>query len=70
MTPATTQALHICSTAGYGKTCRVKRAITVRQNLQSEDEIKDEHNNTAVIQNRKNPRASQQQDTSSAMIEK
>lgn len=73
MTPETTQALHICSTAGYEKTCRVKRAITVWKNLveilQSKDEIKDEYNNTAIIQNRQTPQASQQQDTSPALIE-
>lgn len=73
ITPETTKALHICRTAGYEKTCRVKRAITVWQNhveiLQSTDEIKDEYNNTAVIQDRQTPQTSQQQDTSSAPIE-
>lgn len=37
--------------------------------LQSKDEIKDEYNNTAIIQNRQTPQASQQQDTSPALIE-
>ncbi len=71
MTPETTKALHICRTAAYEETCREKRPITVWQNhveiLQSKDQIKDEYNNTAVIQDRQTPQASQQQDTSALL---